>query len=228
MLYWSLDSIKSISHLKYLFAKDNQGLIFKFKLSGAISGKLNLKEAVVEPIDSVLSLTYISSNITDVLKSYNFVDEHNVRYILMIKEFAKYPDLFVCNLRKKNELLVKCADTVGNPKKFGYPLLNSYDIYKVDNIQWDPSIKDAPKDITEISRNDAIILRFICKDCGKNTISSSDYYMVNNNIWKKYGVDGMLCLKCLERRIGRKLVFEDFTDCLLNRNNEFVKGLAKQ
>lgn len=59
--------------------------------------------------------------------------------------------------------------------------------------------------------------RFICKDCGKNTMGSNkDYYMITNELWKKYGVGkGMLCMKCIEKRIGRKLTKIDILVCPL-------------
>jgi len=59
---------------------------------------------------------------------------------------------------------------------------------------------------------------FHCLDCGINT-KYSEYYMVHNEIWLSSGLgldDGMLCISCLEKRIGRKLNKNDFTDCLLN------------
>lgn len=59
-----------------------------------------------------------------------------------------------------------------------------------------------------------------CADCGYNTIlSNHDYYMVHDKNWNSVfpAEAGKLCVTCLEKRLGRKLVFEDFTDCPLNR-----------
>src|SRR5262245_42362542 len=54
------------------------------------------------------------------------------------------------------------------------------------------------------------VRRFRCVDCGKDTID--EYYMVADELWAASGGgDGMLCLACLERRIGRKLALDDFT-----------------
>ena len=62
------------------------------------------------------------------------------------------------------------------------------------------------------------ILAFKCLDCGRDTAQMSEYYMVHNRIWKRYGVKhGMLCIGCLERRMGRKLTKLDFTDAPTNR-----------
>ena len=56
-------------------------------------------------------------------------------------------------------------------------------------------------------------LRFLCIDCGKDTIDG-EYYMVSDELWEASGLggdDGMACLACLEKRIGRLLTFDDFT-----------------
>jgi hypothetical protein len=56
-----------------------------------------------------------------------------------------------------------------------------------------------------------------CVDCGKNTFQTDDYYMVTHELWQKYGVgEGMLCVGCIEKRIGHKLTREDLLNCPLN------------
>jgi hypothetical protein len=53
--------------------------------------------------------------------------------------------------------------------------------------------------------------RFRCVDCGKDT-GGGEYYTVEDDLWAASGAeDGMLCLACLERRIGRPLTEDDFT-----------------
>ena len=65
-----------------------------------------------------------------------------------------------------------------------------------------------------------------CKDCGKNTTKGSEnYYMVLFVLWDTYGVDGMLCIRCLEERVGRKLTYYDFTNARINKINTFVQAL---
>ena len=59
----------------------------------------------------------------------------------------------------------------------------------------------------------AIDLRFRCVDCGKDT-GGGEYYTVDDDLWAASGMEphgGMLCLSCLEKRIGRPLTEEDFT-----------------
>lgn len=50
----------------------------------------------------------------------------------------------------------------------------------------------------------------LCNDCGVDTIEMNEYYMVQKDVWPIGRKSGMLCIGCLERRIGRKLISEDF------------------
>ena len=54
-------------------------------------------------------------------------------------------------------------------------------------------------------------------DCGKNTFHG-DYYMVRDELWMSAvgKQEGMLCLGCLEGRIGRPLVADDFPPLPIN------------
>ena len=56
--------------------------------------------------------------------------------------------------------------------------------------------------------------RWHCRDCDIDTIAAGEYYTVSEELWASSGLgpeDGMLCLDCLEQRIGRPLIIEDFT-----------------
>lgn len=60
----------------------------------------------------------------------------------------------------------------------------------------------------------------ICFDCGRDTFKLREYYMVRDSLWRKAkGGGSMLCITHLERRIGRKLNYTDFTLCRLNAEN---------
>jgi hypothetical protein len=60
---------------------------------------------------------------------------------------------------------------------------------------------------------------FHCEDCGEST--ADEYYMVQDALWDAHGVgQGMLCIGCLEARLGRRLRAADFTDCLANTSTD--------
>ncbi len=67
---------------------------------------------------------------------------------------------------------------------------------------------------------------FNCMDCGKDTYQSREYYMLRNDVWRRICPDdykGMLCLVCVEKRLGRALVLSDFP--YWNINDEAVRKL---
>lgn len=57
-----------------------------------------------------------------------------------------------------------------------------------------------------------------CCGCGKKCIREN-YYMVHDRVWfEEAGLpDCMLCIACLEGRLGRTLVPADFTRAPVNR-----------
>jgi hypothetical protein len=70
-----------------------------------------------------------------------------------------------------------------------------------------------------------------CLDCGIRTDHMGEWYIVNENLWDsvvpedkdpdgEYRGGFCLCVGCLEARLGRKLIEEDFTDCSLNSDEE--------
>lgn len=91
----------------------------------------------------------------------------------------------------------------------------------------DPGFTEGP--------TDEDLAAFICVDCSVNTSEIDEYYMVQDRVWvgqahmKKDG--GMLCLGCLETRIGRLLTPADFTHCPVNegifgRSERFLNRLG--
>lgn len=68
---------------------------------------------------------------------------------------------------------------------------------------------------------------FNCWDCNINTMDINEYYMVDNELWESAtiyaandnhcGTDVMLCVGCLENRIGGVLTPNDFPDYPINR-----------
>lgn len=63
---------------------------------------------------------------------------------------------------------------------------------------------------------------FPCDDCGLLTAPDDgphEWYTVLDSIWEASGMgpEGILCIRCLEARLGRTLVKCDFMDAVLNR-----------
>lgn len=71
---------------------------------------------------------------------------------------------------------------------------------------------------------------FVCKDCGVNTLHIDEYYMLADEVWDSIYKKrrGMLCIGCVESRLGRKLVPADFADVPLNYFPTFSKRLASR
>lgn len=55
-----------------------------------------------------------------------------------------------------------------------------------------------------------------CKDCGRDTLILGEFpYCLRSDVWNATGLtangdDGKLCIRCCERRLGRKLNKTDF------------------
>lgn len=60
-----------------------------------------------------------------------------------------------------------------------------------------------------------------CKWCGADTLEAGELYMVTDAIWEAYGppTNGVLCIGCLEDRMGRQLQHDDFKDVPLNTDD---------
>lgn len=67
---------------------------------------------------------------------------------------------------------------------------------------------------------------FLCVDCGYNTIDD-EYYMVHDEVWRASGMnEGMLCIGCLEARLGRMLGAADFPSVPVNTEWRHSERLA--
>lgn len=66
-----------------------------------------------------------------------------------------------------------------------------------------------------------------CKVCGRETVALENfdqYYMVKDVLWREHGVAGMLCIACLQARMGRALRWSDFLPCPLSVMHLTVHG----
>ena len=60
---------------------------------------------------------------------------------------------------------------------------------------------------------------FLCMDCKVDTGKIGEFYMLRNETWNLIHNSnrGMLCVGCLEKRLGRQLEKSDFNDSFVNR-----------
>lgn len=68
-----------------------------------------------------------------------------------------------------------------------------------------------------------------CVDCGVDCLKINEYYMVTKSCWKRARMTpcgGMLCVGCLEKRLGKKLTPRNFMDCPLNWRNALIPNCA--
>jgi hypothetical protein len=70
-----------------------------------------------------------------------------------------------------------------------------------------------------------------CLDCGVNTGPAEEYFMLRHELWRRVASrrdrGGMLCLRCVELRLGRGLCRADFLDYPVNeRQAPLCEALA--
>jgi hypothetical protein len=63
----------------------------------------------------------------------------------------------------------------------------------------------------------------LCLDCGIDTDENNEFYMIHNHLWeqavpnRQQRENRVLCIGCLEERLGRKLLPNDFTNTPVNK-----------
>ena len=71
----------------------------------------------------------------------------------------------------------------------------------------------------------------LCVDCSVDVDYIQENYMVHDHVWQQAGMSprgGRLCVKCIERRLKRKLTRRDFLLCPLNIEPYFHKEIASK
>ena len=70
----------------------------------------------------------------------------------------------------------------------------------------------------------------LCADCCRPTTDEGHGYVLRDALWAAFGVGrDLLCLHCLERRMGRFLMLEDFQEGVpLNEQNALVATLRRR
>jgi len=63
--------------------------------------------------------------------------------------------------------------------------------------------------------------KWLCLDCKVDTGKIAEHYMLKDSVWSKvHGSKvGMLCVGCVEKRLGRFLNKNDFFSCHVNRTS---------
>ena len=70
-----------------------------------------------------------------------------------------------------------------------------------------------------------------CMDCNKDVwISDTDMYMLKDILWEQINpkIKGNLCMKCCEKRLGRKLIKEDLILAPINLFNPYFEKFFKE
>ena len=71
---------------------------------------------------------------------------------------------------------------------------------------------------------------FECMDCHCCTNCNYEYYMVHDQVWLEANPrdKGMLCVGCLEQRLGKLLTKDDFTAAPINEIAKLVGSTRLQ
>ena len=69
--------------------------------------------------------------------------------------------------------------------------------------------------------------RFLCIDCDVDTGKAYEFYFIKTELWLSVmpSIAGMLCIGCLEDRLGRMLRTDDFTDASINSPHHGQKSM---
>ena len=69
--------------------------------------------------------------------------------------------------------------------------------------------------------------KWLCLDCNVHTGDIYEHYFVNTSLWLSVvdSKNGMLCIGCLENRLGRMLKRSDFTDASINNPKHSKQSL---
>lgn len=101
-------------------------------------------------------------------------------------------------------------------------VLNTFDYRWGDVSTWGDQEVTPGQAMKVLSEVIPDYLSWFCLDCNEHTGEINEYYMVHDHLWVLNVPEyhGMMCIGCLEDRLGRKLNPEDFTDCPLNQTKD--------
>lgn len=69
--------------------------------------------------------------------------------------------------------------------------------------------------------------KWLCLDCKVDTGKIYEHYFINTDTWLSVvgSKKGMVCVGCLEKRLGRKLVSSDFPKVTIN-DPKYAKNMS--
>ena len=72
--------------------------------------------------------------------------------------------------------------------------------------------------------------RFMCLDCRVDTGKIGEHYMLVDSTWRQAhdSAVGMLCIGCIELRLGRRLVKADFNSSHVNNIKNMSNRLVER
>lgn len=79
-------------------------------------------------------------------------------------------------------------------------------------------IRKLKRKLSYLEEEVSMMYAFRCLGCGVDTLWLKEYYMIHKKLWLTVNSDddGMLCIGCVESRLGRELNASDFTDAPVN------------
>jgi hypothetical protein len=72
--------------------------------------------------------------------------------------------------------------------------------------------------------------RFICLDCQNDVLRGGEYYLLRDEVWLEANPQrrGMLCIGCVEKRLGRRMTPSDFQGAPLDHHLINGPALSKR
>jgi len=209
---------KTIKSIYYKSWKEFKGITGQFleAISSGIDRSYNLgmnKNNILDALDNILKV-YAGKEINFNQNAVDFIQGNSIKlnYIVIHNYSANLRMIKMHNPQGYKKYLRELYKTIEESKK-KLASLNELFFKRKKKMSDDEFMKSEE-------------IRFTCADCGEK-----DYkmYMVNDDIWKKYGNDKLtLCRDCFEKRIGRKLTKDDiaqYKDALANKHNSELKNL---
>lgn len=89
------------------------------------------------------------------------------------------------------------------------------------------------EDIARVAQDllDLYKSQFLCVDCEESVTDKGEFFLVHDELLQEVELEeGLLCVSCFEKRLGRELQYFDFTSAMVTSSREINKSelLAKR